>query len=433
MKFSNLPLETYYHIGVNMSYKELLKSCSVSKNFAALCANPLFWKYKSMNDFKISSETYDEILAETHDDREVYIQLAGLRNIPILGAERYGYIEKLIKNALAAGEYELFGRFLRLYPTFNITNILGRYGLKQIIDRCYIRDTPEQNCYALAPILNGAIEGGHYDLIKYLLDKGACITAPMIYSVYKSGNSALGQSLLDMIPEHQRHDAINLIMHDAALDGNLDIINYALSRGADDYNTSLTAAAESGNQTIIDMMIKLGANDFNMGLMGAAKGGHIDIVQQMINHGGDDVNLALSAAVESNNIELIRYLIDNGADEFNDVLSRAVAVSNLEIIKYIINRGNLNNHTTDFIPLIEHAVHRGDLNIVKYLLTYAVVVDYNLCLFIAAKNGHLHIAKFLVQQGATDLLDAKNVAQPNVKYYLDNLIFNRLGQNYNVV
>jgi hypothetical protein len=82
-------------------------------------------------------------------------------------------------------------------------------------------------------------------------------------------------------------DLLNRQFNDACHGGHLDIIKFMIEKGADDWNGGLYNACYGGQVDIVKFMIEKGAYNWNRGLYGACYGGHLDIVKFMIEKGAN--------------------------------------------------------------------------------------------------------------------------------------------------
>lgn len=427
--FSDLPFEVYYNIGLTLSYKDVLSQSSTSKKFAELCNNSLFWKLKSIHDFGISTVDYDLLLDKTGNDRETYLYLAGIKNLPIDGAERYGNIRILIKNAIKARDYELFWKFFKLHPCGELffevgcvdptSNDINR--LKELIDMA-IKTYSRTKGSIIKHALCGAALAGNMELISYLINLEAVDYVGMLECAAQGGNISVVQLVLE---RYEKILSMDYAMATAAKFGKLNIVNYLLEQGYTNYNIGLQNAAETANREIMDMMITLGATNFCTALYHAASGGHYDIVMEMVNKITRvyDVNSAMINAARSGNIPLTDYFISNGADMFRGAIVTAAQQGDLDMINFLVMRGNLMNSETITTRTLLTAVRFGHLKVLKHFFSYAPSEYYNDYLLEAAKYGYLDIVEFLINNGANDIEGAMHISilQPNIQHYLKSL------------
>ena len=77
----------------------------------------------------------------------------------------------------------------------------------------------------------------------------------------------------------------NIGLYGACIGGHIDIIKALIEKGATDWNSGLFHACFGGHIDIVKFLIEKGAYDWNWGLYHACRNGHIDIVKLMIEKG----------------------------------------------------------------------------------------------------------------------------------------------------
>ena len=103
----------------------------------------------------------------------------------------------------------------------------------------------------------------------------------------------------------------------AAEGGHRDLINYFISKGADNWDLGMRGAAQGGHRDLVDKFIKLGAVDWDMGMRGAAQGGHRDLVDYFISKGANNWNLGMFGAAQGGHRELVDLFISKGPRRWN--------------------------------------------------------------------------------------------------------------------
>ena len=131
-------------------------------------------------------------------------------------------------------------------------------------------------------------------------------------------------------------------------------------------------------------------------------------VDDMETEGGIDM---LYHAVRNNNPEMTKILIDKGLDKNRDygyeysyyLTDIAIDNNNLDVLKLLVKRGDSKE------TLIPKAVEQNNIEMVKYLLSIGQDIDaqifydgfwVNSPLKVAAENGYIEMAKFLIDKGA---------------------------------
>ena len=152
--------------------------------------------------------------------------------------------------------------------------------------------------------------------------------------------------------------------------------------------------------------------------------GYNDLAKELIKEGAD-VNARASGmeteteggldmlyyAVRNNNPEMTKILIDKGLDKNRDygyeystyLTDIAIDNNNLDVLKLLVKRGDSKE------TLIPKAVEQNNIEMVKYLLSIGQDIDaqifydgfwVNSPLKVAAENGYIEMAKFLIDKGA---------------------------------
>ncbi|ELV05433.1 ankyrin repeat-containing protein [Brachyspira hampsonii 30599] len=156
----------------------------------------------------------------------------------------------------------------------------------------------------------------------------------------------------------------------------------------------------------------------------AVQFGYNDLAKELIKEGAD-VNARandmeteteggldmLYYAVRNNNPEMTKILIDKGLDKNRDygyeystyLTDIAIGNNNLDILKLLVKRGDSKE------TLIPEAVRENNIEMVKYLLSIGQDIDAQIFfdgfwvdspLKVAAENGYVEMAKFLIDEGA---------------------------------
>lgn len=87
-----------------------------------------------------------------------------------------------------------------------------------------------------------------------------------------------------------------LILADAAENGNIEAMNFAIARGGTNFDMALAHAAGKGHIAAMRLAIKHGANDFDWALRSAAGGSHIKAMKLARKHGATDFDGAIQVA-----------------------------------------------------------------------------------------------------------------------------------------
>lgn len=211
-----------------------------------------------------------------------------------------------------------------------------------------------------------------------------------------------------------------------------DIVQYLVSKGGNvnqidrQKQTALNYAARKGNMVILKYLLSNGAKldnkcKISSPLTSAAEGGHLEIIKYLLSRGMniecyDSGNWTpLIMAAERGYFEIVKYLIENGANVNvddrngnNTALIKAAFNGHLKIVKYLLSRGaHLSQRNTSGVYALYYALTAGKFDVVKYLLTKNIDVNfeynpniYETLLMVASRNGYYDIARQLITMGA---------------------------------
>jgi ankyrin repeat protein len=213
-----------------------------------------------------------------------------------------------------------------------------------------------------------AIEKDYLDLVKYYIeDKNIDL------SVYNTNYNIL----MAMAAENGHKSIVDYFISKGANDwnqgmafaikgGQTELVNFFIEKGAKNWNIGLYSAAVAGNRDLILFFMKRGNTKKSAALDGAAYGGHVELVKMFFENGAKDIDSALKSAVkgyeehEIKSREVIRYLISLGAN-VNVGLIQSARVENPNLISFFIRRGADNfEQASDFATAI------GSYNLAKY-------------------------------------------------------------------
>jgi ankyrin repeat protein len=216
------------------------------------------------------------------------------------------------------------------------------------------------------PLLNVAVENGHKDIVKLLIDNDIDLT--------------------QTCPEGRTP------LHEAVLWGHFDLVRMFL-----DANLHANMKDYKGNTA----------------LQLAAKIGHLDIVKLLVERGAqvnttDDIGQTpLHKTAYMTNKNIVEYLIANGAEpniqdiERETILQHAVKMGQFEVIKCLIeNRTDINAFDKSKRTALHYAALEGYQNIVEYLVENEANVaatddDGKTALELAIERKHKNVIRYL--------------------------------------
>ena len=179
--------------------------------------------------------------------------------------------------------------------------------------------------------MEGAAEGGHLKYVKYFASKGG--------------------------------DDWDGCMWYASNRGHYEVVEYCAKQGGTRWNDSAQNAARYGCINIMRMAAyQKEIIDWDACMRMGANGDHMLTVEYAESKGADNFNKCMKVTAEhGNDIGLIEHLESKGADNFNECMCQAAYAGNFEFIQYFQLKGANNFH-----ECMQHSSWSGHLNIIKH-------------------------------------------------------------------
>lgn len=395
---NRLPAELVYRLSGNLEYIDIQSFNIVSQYYNNLFGDLQFWESKIFQDFNIGGEEYKEIVQETKSSKKAYMRIAANHNIPFIGAEKYGNIYELSRQAAWGNNLSLIKYFYQRNKNSQVLFILGKRNKRDWL--CQISPQYERS----SPILEGALAGGHWELAQSLIDKfGEKILKGSDLSLaIESGNIEIVKSVLtllhnnysqlikngditkadkqsclrqDMLSglskavKHGYYDIIEILLqlgaeglantiYQAAKNGDMHMIQYIISQSIDiDWNGGLEGAAYGGFRNIIDFMIDKGATNIDKGIDSAALGGHMDIIKYLVTLGGNISPKTLTSAIRGEHLQIIEYLLSGNLPIGLNFIETAILQDNPDVFSLLMGKVNVNEMM--LILMVNNAVKFG--------------------------------------------------------------------------
>jgi Ankyrin repeats (3 copies)/Ankyrin repeat len=130
-------------------------------------------------------------------------------------------------------------------------------------------------------------------------------------------------------------DIFDFALYEAAEGGHMDIVKLMIEKGATSFDLAMVWAAEAGQMEIVNFMIEKGATEFNRGMAWAAGGGYMEIVKLMIEKGATNFDWAITNAAKGGYMEIVKLMIEKGATKFNPAMKLASKRGHMEIVEYL--------------------------------------------------------------------------------------------------
>lgn len=106
--------------------------------------------------------------------------------------------------------------------------------------------------------------------------------------------------------------------YNACVGGHMEIVKMMIDKGADAWNWGIEGACVGGNIEIVELIISKNGPilNWNFALTGACYNGNIELIELMITKGGRDWDYGLAGACDGGHIEIVKIMIDKGAKDF---------------------------------------------------------------------------------------------------------------------
>jgi ankyrin repeat protein len=159
--------------------------------------------------------------------------------------------------------------------------------------------------------IESAAKDGYIDIVEYFINRGGD-SSTAIYPAALYGHFDLIKYIVDNYnyPDVYLEDALTA----AAEGGHLEILVFLMNKGYTNGGL-LHYAAKGGHIDVIKFLIDKGYNNWNDGLNGAIVGGHMDLVKYFIELGAKVSNISLwfakNEGKDKNILEYIRSLLRN--------------------------------------------------------------------------------------------------------------------------
>ena len=108
-------------------------------------------------------------------------------------------------------------------------------------------------------------------------------------------------------------DKLYFGLRGACSGGHLELVKLMISRGANNWDCGLQHACRGGHLELVNLMISRGNDHWNNGLYGACRGGHLELANLMISRGAYTWNYGLRGACRGGHLELVDLIISLGA------------------------------------------------------------------------------------------------------------------------
>ena len=217
--------------------------------------------------------------------------------------------------------------------------------------------------------LLGAIKGRNIDLVIKMTDKGA-----------KNFREALELAL-----KTNQKNIIDLLLPKVIFLEKFDLFLY------------LNAAAEGGNLEMVDFMISKGAKNYNRAIRKALKHDQLDVVNLLLKQDKLSYRYILETAVKKRNFDLINLCLEKNARVGEAHLHKAIKYGHLDILKMLMKYKSTN--PDELATFMYIASRYGQLKIIEFFFSQMESKHIYTCVQSAVFKGHIEIVKYFIAQG----------------------------------
>jgi hypothetical protein len=274
--------------------------------------------------------------------------------------------------------------------------------VKYLFNRVRTRDEPLNDSKFTA----AAAEGGHVDLLRWLVRKECNVDQATFAGAAVHGNLEVFQWLFTLprpLSPHYSHGtrpgiAWNKKMYEnAALHGHLPILKWAHSKESNFPSEELCSlAALNGHVHVLKWARSQNYRWNEVTCTNAALNGHVETLKWLRSNGCPWSASACASAALNGHMAALKWLRDNGCPWDEWTLVQAARLGHEDVVKWARSHGCPSN---DLEELCDIAAEEGNLVMLKIAHTVLGVPFGDDTYWNAVERGHIHILKWLHAHG----------------------------------
>ena len=266
--------------------------------------------------------------------------------------------------------------------------------------------------------LVAACTSGNIEVAKKMIKYGANNLDDCLFQASKSGKIEMVELLIN-----SGANSFNSILCGACKIANKEMIEYAISKGAHDFRSAMRYCLESRDFEVIGMIEKNFLPNWNFLIVNSVYLGNIDVVEYIISKGVNQFDEALKASLYCGNLDIFELLFPKVEEyEKNYLFDKSFSPRNLELIEMMIEKGadnwNIGNYFLFFLfkfysffffffkfAKSNKSYLKQNLNFCSFFL---LLISIGLCQ--ACSYDVIEMVDLMIQKGANDWDDALGYA-----------------------
>jgi hypothetical protein len=244
---------------------------------------------------------------------------------------------------------------------------------------------------------------GHFECIKFLLEKNVEVSAMAVRNTAKYGHLDCLELLYDLVHEKQLHISFNDVAITAAAHGQLAVLEFLHKKNCIFSERVCTQAAAGGHLACLQFLHERNHAWSSSTVNYACQNGQFECLKYALDHGclfiyeskaavkagnleclklivevakpdSEAINLSLLHAAKLGHFELVKYLHQKGGEWSVEIVEEMAKLKNIDCLRYA-----LENHAPGLVSGYEIALETGNIDFVMYFYDkYEKQIDLSL-------------------------------------------------------
>ena len=235
--------------------------------------------------------------------------------------------EKLINNTLMYGTPKLWGKLCKYRFVNNQKKLSG--SIKKKVKNVMLFDKPKGMWCIFAA------QFGHLECLKYAYEIGCPLISTTGVSAARMASEYGNLDCLMYIAEHDEMDRRECVISRACIDGHLDCIKFAHSKGYPMSNHAIELAIEHKQTECLTYLIRNGCPVIDKNIINLIKSNNVDYLKLLLESSCPKSARTIEMAAYYNSLECIKLLHESGVALCPYVFSMMIAHKNVDGILYL--------------------------------------------------------------------------------------------------